>query len=99
MQLLKLVLSVATVLSLGGVASAESQRDRQERACQADAMKFCKDLVPDEEKIAACMGKHRAELSVPCGNRFRRGNAEELTEPPRVMADKRRTIVFAFFYE
>ena len=30
-------------------------------------MKFCKDLVPDEEKIAACMGQHRAQLSVNCG--------------------------------
>ena len=61
------LLSLAALALLVGPAWADSQRDRQERACQADAMKFCKDLVPDEEKIAACMGQHRAQLSVNCG--------------------------------
>lgn len=61
-----LPLLAAAVLA-ASAAQAESVRDRQERACQADAMKFCKDYVPDEDKIAACMGAHRAQLSVNCG--------------------------------
>ncbi len=67
MRLLNCLLAGAVLASFTGVASAESARDRQERACQADAMKFCRDFVPDEEKIAACMGQHRSELSVSCG--------------------------------
>ncbi len=67
MQLSRLPLAAAALLVLTGAAAAETQRDRQERACQADAMKFCRDFVPDEEKIAACMGQHRKQLSVNCG--------------------------------
>jgi hypothetical protein len=67
MRLTHTMLPLLTLMLLAGTARAESVRDRQERACQADAMKFCRDFVPDEDKIAACMGKHRAELSVNCG--------------------------------
>ena len=56
-----------------GIASAESVRDRQEKACQGDVYKLCKDEVPDEDKIAACMGKHRSELSMNCGIMYDRG--------------------------
>ena len=67
MRVFRFTVAASALLLLTGAAMAESQRDRQERACQADAMKFCKDLVPNEEKIAACMGQHRSELSVNCG--------------------------------
>jgi type II secretory pathway component PulL len=67
MRLMNTVLPVLALSLLAGAAQAESVRDRQERACQADAMKFCRDYVPDEDKIATCMGQHRSELSVNCG--------------------------------
>ncbi|MDX7952709.1 hypothetical protein P7D22_16195 [Lichenihabitans sp. Uapishka_5] len=67
MRLPLILTAGAAFLACTGLASAESQRERQERACQADAMKFCKDFVPNEEKIAACMGQHRPELSTNCG--------------------------------
>ena len=67
------LLAAAMLASLAGTALAESQRDRQEKACQADAMKFCKDFVPDEDKIATCMGQHRSQLSVNCGIVYDRG--------------------------
>ena len=67
MRLSQTILAVAVLASFSTIASAESVRERQERACQADAMKFCRDFVPSEEKIAACMGQHRAELSINCG--------------------------------
>ena len=72
-MVLKTLLAAAVLASLSGAALAESQRDRQERACQADAMKFCKDFVPDEDKIAACMGQHRSQLSVNCGIVYDKG--------------------------
>ena len=68
-----ITMAAVALLVLTGAAHAESQRDRQERACQADAMKFCKDFVPNEEKIAACMGEHRKDLSVNCGIVFDAG--------------------------
>ena len=69
----RFTMAAATLLVLTSAAAAETQRERQERACQADAMKFCKDFVPNEEKIAACMGEHRSELSVNCGIIFDAG--------------------------
>ena len=73
MVAVKGLVALAILAGLTNIASAESSRDRQERSCQADAMKFCKDDLPDEDKIAACMGKHRAELSVNCGIMFDNG--------------------------
>lgn len=73
MRVSRFTMAASALLLLTGAAAAESQRERQERACQADAMKFCKDLVPNEEKIAACMGEHRSELSTNCGIIFDAG--------------------------
>lgn len=69
----RIIAAAVALAALSSVAMAESQRDRQEKACQGDAMKFCRDFVPDEEKIAACMGQHRSELSVLCGIVFDTG--------------------------
>lgn len=63
----RLSLAALAVVSLAGAASAETRRDRQERACQADVYRLCKDEVPDEDRIAACLGVHRSDLSVNCG--------------------------------
>ena len=73
MKVTKILLVIVALVSMSGMARAESQRDRQERACQADAYKFCKDAIPDEDKIAACMGQHRSQLSVNCGILFDSG--------------------------
>ena len=73
MRLSPVLLAILALAPLAGVAKAESARDRQERACQADAMKFCRDYVPDEDKITACMGEHRSQLSVSCGIIFDAG--------------------------
>ena len=74
-MLVKSILAATVLVSLSGVAFANSQRQREEKACQADAMKFCKDAVPDEDKIASCMGEHRTQLSVNCRIVYDRGGA------------------------
>lgn len=74
-MLVRSLLAAGILVSLSGVAFAESQRQREEKACQADAMKFCKDDVPDEDKIAACMGHHHADLSTNCRIVYDRGGA------------------------
>ncbi len=74
-MLVRSILASALLLSLSGAAFADSQRDREEKACQADAMKLCKDAVPDEDKVASCMGQHKAQLSVNCRIVYDRGGA------------------------
>ena len=78
MSMSKLLL-VAAVLSLAGptVASAkvknQTMRQVQEQACYNDAMTLCKDAVPDEDKITACMTSKRKQLSPLCGKVFDEG--------------------------
>jgi type II secretory pathway component PulL len=43
----------------------------QRRACHQDAMKFCRQFVPDVSRIKACMEKNIRNLSPPCRKQFR----------------------------
>jgi hypothetical protein len=43
----------------------------QRRACRADAMRFCRDYVPNVRRITACMEKNVARLSPACRAQFR----------------------------
>jgi hypothetical protein len=52
--------------------SAE-ERKMQRQACEQDALNLCKDDVPDEPKIIACMTKNKSKLSPPCLKVFNKG--------------------------
>jgi hypothetical protein len=54
----------AMALALAAPASAAEKV--AEKACKADAQKFCKDIPPGEGRVAACMKSHEAELSQGC---------------------------------
>lgn len=43
----------------------------QRRACRADAMKFCRDYVPNVKRITACMERNIRKLSPSCRAQFR----------------------------
>ena len=43
----------------------------QRRACRQDAMKFCRQFIPDVKRITACMEKNVRKLSPPCRKQFR----------------------------
>ena len=51
----------------------DSVRQRAEQACYNDVMKFCNDAVPDETKIAECMGINRKRLDPACREIYDRG--------------------------
>ena len=51
----------------------ETLRQQAEHACYNDATTLCKDAVPDEDKITACMKLKRAQLSPECGKVFDKG--------------------------
>lgn len=59
-----------------GVAFAIQQdavRQRAEQACYNDVMKYCNEVVPDEAKIAQCMGVNRKKLDPECRTIYDRG--------------------------
>lgn len=43
----------------------------QRRACRSDAMKFCRDEVPNVKRITACMERNIRKLSRQCRAQFR----------------------------
>lgn len=51
----------------------DSVRQKAEQACYNNVMKFCNDDVPDETKIAACLGRNKAKLDPDCRTIYDRG--------------------------
>ncbi len=68
---------VGLALLWPGLASArvhqDAVRQRAEQACYNNVMKFCNDDVPDETKIAACMGRNLSKLDPDCREIYQRG--------------------------
>jgi hypothetical protein len=53
-------------------AHARSQgTPEQRRACRQDAMKFCREFVPNVQRITACMERNVRRLSPLCRTQFR----------------------------
>jgi hypothetical protein len=58
--------------SFAGSASAAGTPEEQ-RACQDDAFKFCGEVIPDEEKVKACLIHNLRRLTPACRKLFPRG--------------------------
>ncbi|MGA8322868.1 MAG: cysteine rich repeat-containing protein [Xanthobacteraceae bacterium] len=64
--------SVALVIAviLSTAAMAETQVDphsaKDEDACDRDAHRFCKDAIPDQMRVLACLQMNRPKLSKAC---------------------------------
>ena len=52
-------------LALPAAAQAP-QTINPEQACKDDAFKFCNDLIPDREKVGACLRKNARRLTRDC---------------------------------
>ena len=63
----------ATVLVtlLAGSAAQAAGTPEQRRACRKDAMTFCRQFVPNVERITACMERNVSKLSPLCRKQFR----------------------------
>ena len=71
MQISKLVIASAVLaMSCSTMALARSKqptlREIQEQACTNDAMTLCKDEIPDEDKVTACMTRQKSQVSAGC---------------------------------
>lgn len=69
--------AMALALSFSTLASARTKpptdREIQEQVCTNDAMTLCKDEIPDEAKVTACMTAKVAQLSPGCAKMFDTG--------------------------
>lgn len=64
--------AIALLIAASSTAAAQSQgTPEQRRACRNDAMKFCRDYVPNVKRITACMEKNVRKLSPLCQTQFR----------------------------
>jgi hypothetical protein len=64
------VLFVAILIAASSAAHAAGTYE-QRRACRSDAMKFCREYVPNVKKITACMERNIKRLSPACQAQFR----------------------------
>jgi hypothetical protein len=60
-------------LTLNVADAHAATQDQQEKACRADAFKYCSAEIPSKKKIAACMKQHMSQLSPGCQAMFKSG--------------------------
>jgi type II secretory pathway component PulL len=62
--------TLAVVLLLSTAALAENQvaphSTKDEDACDRDAHRLCKDVIPDQMRVLACLQTNRQKLSKAC---------------------------------
>ena len=54
-------------------SEAERMRQQAEHLCYDDVQKLCNAVIPDEDKIKACMETHHAQLSPACAKIYDQG--------------------------
>ena len=63
-------IAVIAVLLASSAAFAQPQfrpsGSSDEKACRGDARRYCKDAIPDQFRVLACLQSHRARLSRAC---------------------------------
>ena len=63
------ILSFGILLAGTFVAQAAgTAQDR--RACRSDAMRLCREFIPNTQRITACMRRNMAQLSPACQAQF-----------------------------
>ena len=58
-------LASAQTKPAGGGGLFQGTQEEQ-NACQRDAVRFCKDAVPDTFRVLACLQTNRTKISKPC---------------------------------
>jgi hypothetical protein len=51
-------------------AQARMGTPEEQRACKADAQRFCRQQLSDDLAVSQCLQQHRAALSRPCKKVF-----------------------------
>jgi hypothetical protein len=64
--LVKTIILINLILLTASNTSRSAGTPEQRRACEEDAFKFCRKVIPDVPRITECMHKNRKSLSPPC---------------------------------
>ncbi len=56
---------------LAAAPQAPTAEDKLQAACYPDVDKFCKDAMPDQDKVTACMKQHKSEISQKCKDAYK----------------------------
>jgi hypothetical protein len=48
-------IAIASIMCASLASNAADGTEAQRKACEPDAMRLCKDAIPDHEKIKACL--------------------------------------------
>lgn len=67
----KTIFALSTIALFAVSTAHAAGTPEQRRACRKDAMKFCREFVPDVKKITACMEAKKTRLSPLCRTQFR----------------------------
>jgi type II secretory pathway component PulL len=67
-MLRSVTLVVALILSTAAIAQTQvgPHSETDEDACDRDAHRLCKDLIPDQMRVLACLQTNRQKLSKAC---------------------------------
>jgi hypothetical protein len=67
-MLRSVTLVVALILSTAAIAQTQvgPHSEKDEDACDRDAHRFCKDAIPDQMRVLACLQVNRPKLSKAC---------------------------------
>ena len=64
------LLAALAFSALAESAHANSGTAEQRRACRADAMRLCREFIPNVRHITACMERNKRHLSPACRAQF-----------------------------
>ena len=67
-MLRSVTLAIALILSTAAMAETQvgPHSEKDEDACDRDAHRFCKDAIPDQMRVLACLQMNRPKLSKAC---------------------------------
>ncbi len=70
-MLRSICIAIALLAVSGGAWAQDNnqfrrQQSAEDRACRADAHRFCKDDIPDQFRVGSCLQEHREHLSRGC---------------------------------
>ncbi len=67
-MLRSVTLAIALILSTAAMAQNQTgpHSEKDDDACDRDAHRFCKDAIPDQMRVLACLQVNRPKLSKAC---------------------------------
>ena len=70
MRILRPLILSSCVLLAGAAAAQAAGTAADRRACRSDAMRLCREFIPNTQRITACMRRNMAQLSPACQAQF-----------------------------